>query len=698
MKKSYKFSIGLLALLFASTLLLFACGGKESSDSGSTGGTSSGSSSSSTSGSSGGSSGSTNTQSNNALLTGELAVYESPAVFTEQTGQSIVAYNEAPMLQDLVSSGRLPSVQERVGSDPLVVQPTDAVGEYGGILRGAATSPTAEGADLSSILEQKLFFLLPDLSTVYPNIAKSVEFTPDNKTMTIRLREGMKWSDGVPFTADDFVFWYDHIYPYSELQIIPNSFWTIGGEPMKLKKLDTYTVQLDFAVPSPTIPAKLAMEHLQIDPFAPAHFLKQYHIDFNDKAEEEAKAAGFGSWIERFKHTYKFGQEQMEMNLPTLNPWVWKSTDNAGNRFFERNPYYWKVDIEGNQLPYIDELHRLVVQNTDAKKIGAMSGSFDLSTKDLALADYPMFKENESKGNYRVFLGDGAQGSYMVFGFNLTWDKDPGLIEIMSDVRFRQAMSLAINRDEINEVIFLGQGIPRQIGPIPQTSYAEPWMNDHYAQYDVEKANQRLDEMGLKWDAKHEYRLRPDGTTLTVPHEYWRWADIVATTVELTTEYWKAIGIKMDVKELETSLFFERRLGNDLALLTWGGDFQVELPLYIKPIYAAPPYQVEIMSPWKLWYTTNGADGIKPPEDIIELFDWVERRTQVQLGSDEYMELSKNITTRNLEKLYQIGTVGLVPNVVIFNSSLLNTPTKGVFTSDSIYLRPYMGESFYFAQ
>ncbi len=700
MKKSYKFSIGLLALLFTTTLLLFACGDKESSDSGASGGVSSGSSSTNSS-NGGGSSSGTNTgttSGSNALLTGELAVYESPAAFTEQTGQSISAYNEAPMLQELVSSGKLPPVEKRIGSEPLVVQPADAIGLYGGILRGAATTPTEEGHDVSTILEQRLFFTLPDLSTVYPNSAKSVEFTNDNKTMIIHLREGMKWSDGEPFTADDFIFWYECILPFPELQVIPNSFWTIGGEQVVLSKIDTYSVQFDFAVPSPTIPAKLAIEHLLIEPFAPAHYLKEFHLNYNDNVEAEAKAAGFSSWTERFKHLYTLGERQMNMDLPTLFPWVWKGTDSSGNRFFERNPYFWKVDIEGNQLPYIDELHRLVVQNIDGKKLGAMNGSFDIATKDLALTDYPMFKENEDKGNYRAFLGDGAQGSYMVFGFNLTWDKDPGLVDIMSDVRFRQAMSLAINRDEINEVIFMGQGIPRQLGPIPQTSYVEPWMNDYYAEYDVDKANTLLDEMGLKWDAKHEYRLRPDGTTLILPHEYWRWADIVATTIELTTEYWKAIGIKIDAKELERSLYFERRIGNDIAFATWGGDFQVELPLYVNPIYCSPPYQAEIMAPWRLWYASEGADGMKPPKEVIELFDWTQQRTQVQLESDEYVNLSKKIANRNLEKLYQIGTVGLVPNVVIFNKDLLNTPTKGVFTSDSLFLRTYMGESFYFAQ
>ncbi len=676
-------------LITVTFLLFLSCGAdKESSDTPSTKGETQSTSTTTTA------------TKSTAKLSGELVIYNTPSDFMQETGENLPNYKESPNLATLVSSGDLEPVEDRVGLDPMVVQPTDAIGLYGGILKGAATTPTSEGWDVSTIREQKLFSYMPDLSTVYPNIAKSAEFTNENKTMIVHLREGMKWSDGVPFTADDFVFWYEDIFLNEELtETLQQSFWTIGGEPVKITKIDTYTVQFDFVIPSPTITAKIATSFGFVDPFAPAHYLKQFHIDYNSTANDLAKKEGLRDWEELFMEHYvrgEGGQKQIHIGTPVLNPWVWESVDTAGNRFFMRNPYYWKVDIDGNQLPYIDEMHRLIVQNTDAKKLGTLNGNYSLSVKDMSLTDYPMIKENEAKGNYRAFLGEGVKGSFLVFGINLTWEGDPKLTELMSDVRFRQAMSLAINRDELNEVVFLGQGLPRQLSPIPQTSYAEPWMEEYFADYDIAKANALLDEMGLVWDSKKEYRLRPDGSTLTVPHEYWRWADNVAKAVELTTEYWKAIGLKMEVKELEPSLYFERRAGNDLAMVTWGGDYQTEMALYVNSEWSQPPWQALIMNPWFLWKTSKGEDGVEPPEQIKELFEWNEQRTQEIIGSDVYMELSKKIATRNLENLYQIGTVGLVPNVVVFQNNLKNTPTQGVFTSDSNFFQTYVGETFYF--
>ncbi|NQT58023.1 MAG: hypothetical protein HQ557_03470 [Bacteroidetes bacterium] len=630
---------------------------------------------------------------------GEIVVYNSPEDFTEKTGLTISQFNEAPELKEMVGNNELDPVEDRISASPMVVQPTEAIGSYGGILRGAATTPTAEGWDLATIREQKFFSYLPDLATVYPNIVKSAEFINGNKTLIIKLREGMRWSDGEYVTTDDIMFWFEDMYSNEELNATPGSFWVVGGEPVVVSKIDEYTAQFDFVLPNPTITTKIAMSFQGDDPIAPAHYLKQFHVKYNTDVNELAKKEGYESWVELYldKSTREGGgQKQVNPDLPVLNPWVWASTDNAGNRFFKRNPYYWKVDTAGNQLPYINEMHRIVVQNTDSKTIGTMNGDFTVSTKDLSLTDFPMFKENEEKGGYRAVLGSGVKGSYLVFGFNLTWPNDPGLSKIMSDVRLRQAMSVAMNREELRDVAFLGQGLPRQLGPIPQTSYAEPWMNDYYAEYDPAKGNQLLDEMGLKWDANKEYRLRPDGTTLAIPHEYWRWSDNVSQAVELTTEYWKAIGIKMEVRELEPSIYFERRAGNDLAIVTWGGDFQTEMSLYINSEWSEPPWQAMIMTPWALWWDSGKTDGVEPSAQIQELFEWNKQRLQEVIGSDKYMELSKNIVTRNLENLYQLGTVGLVPNTVIFDKDLVNAPYEGVFTSDSNFFMTYIGETFFF--
>ena len=625
-------------------------------------------------------------------------VFQTPAEYAAATGDTLTIAGEAPSLAEQVAAGELPPVTERVGQEPMVLEPLDEIGRYGGILRAPATGPDTEGWELATASDQTLFSLTPDL-TIIPSIVRDSEFNEDNTSLRLFLREGMKWSDGEPFTADDFVFWYEDILLNEALTPTVPQIYLAGGEPLKLTKVGDYEVVLDFASPNPTITATLATPFAYLAPFAPAHYLKQFHLDYNENAEADAQAGGYTDWADMFTSRStrnSLGQEQENMELPVLNPWVWVGIDNAGNRFFERNPYYWKVDTAGNQLPYIDEAHRLLIQNVDTKKLAVLGGDVDFASKDLALTDFPLYKQGEADGNYTAFLGDGSKGSFLVFGFNETWEGDPALLDIYSDVRFRQALSLALNRDEINEVVFLGQGVPRQVAPIPGTSYHEDWMENYYAEYDVEGANALLDEMGLEWDANEEFRLRPDGETLAIPLEYWRWGDDVAKIVELVTEYWADIGVKIDSKELEPSLFFTRRTSNELPIVTWGGDNQTELRLYTDSEWSRPPYQVGIMYPWETWFEEDGAEGTEPPEEIKELWDWNEQRLQTLIGSEEYLELSRQIATYNVENLSQIGTVGLVPYPVVFSNRLGNTPRSGIFTTDAIFFRPYAADTWFF--
>ena len=193
----------------------------------------------------------------------------------------------------------------------------------------------------------------------------------------------------------------------------------------------------------------------------------------------------------------------------------WKLTENTTTqKVFDRNPYFWKVDTAGNQLPYIDR--EVVVYYTDSEilSLNVMAGEVDYCSRNLTLSDFPVYKRNEQNGGYRTILVEKPLGSNLGFGFNPTHN-DPVLRELFGDIRFKQAMSIAIDRDLINENFFFGKGVPRQALMPSAGSLYEDWMGEYYLEYDRDKANKLLDEIGLQWDSEHKYRLRPDGETLS---------------------------------------------------------------------------------------------------------------------------------------------------------------------------------------
>jgi len=346
----------------------------------------------------------------------------------------------------------------------------------------------------------------------------------------------MKWSDGVPFTADDFLFWYNDIILNDELTPVKPKTWSPGGELVKVEKLNDWTVRFRFVTPYPSIIDILACGN---DPFAPRHYFKKYHIKYNPKANEIAKKEGYDFWWQCFNFHNLGGRKQKGVNLPCLKPWTLSKGDSHGNLYYKRNPYYWKIDTAGNQLPYIDRQTNILVSNVEVMNLKVINGEFDNAAIHLHLKNFPLYKDGEKRGNYHVMLWPKSWGSDICFTFNET-HKDPVLRKIFSDLKFRQAMSLAINRDEINEILFFGKATPRQATAPPDTSFYEDWMGKYYIEYDPKGANKLLDEMGLKWDKNHQYRLRPDGKTLAITIEYFEGVggEPIGKCCELVKEYW----------------------------------------------------------------------------------------------------------------------------------------------------------------
>ncbi|MCY3978062.1 MAG: ABC transporter substrate-binding protein, partial [Chloroflexi bacterium] len=495
--------------------------------------------------------------------------------YTAATGNSIDMWGEAPMLADRVAAGELPPVEERLPAQPVVVQPLEAIGEYGGELAGPSTNPVCCGWDVLEMRLQKLLTIDTDLTSIIPNIAQSMDISEDQTTFTINLREGHKWSDGEPFTTEDFRFYFEDVLGNSDLTPNIGGPWGQDGALPQIEILSETSIRLTYAEARPTLAIALGSE-VGNRGFRPAHYFMQFHIDYNENANALAAENGFEDWVQMFNakmspynFTWNLGSES-DPYSPTLNTFVFVSEDAFGNKLYERNPYFFKVDTAGNQLPYTDTLRRILVEDLQVQDLKGIAGEYSHYGWGTLLS-FPTYRENEETGGYRTALAEYSRGNEYSIMFNFTTENLP-LREIYWDKRFRQAMSVAINRDEINELVYFGLANAQQTAPVPSSLFFEDWMPGHYAQFDPDLANQLLDEMGLDQRDADGFRLRPDGETLfinfqvSVPEDAWQ------KIGELVTSYWNAVGVKTSYKLIEIGLYREARNGNKVDMAAWGAD------------------------------------------------------------------------------------------------------------------------------
>ncbi len=602
--------------------------------------------------------------------------------YEEETSTAIESFNEAPELTALVETGELPPVDERLPlrEDVLVVQPRREIGSYGGQLTYHAMNPESFGNTGWTAWDQNIMGASTDVTEFFPQIAKTVELSEDLKKVTITLRRGMRWSDGEPVTIEDVMFWYEDIMLNEELPNLPGDL-APNGEPVVIETPTDNTVTLTFKEPYPVIMTLLQ----NIFPFAPKHYLQQFHADYNDRATELASEAGFETWADYFVDRYsgQTGDDQVNPELPVLKPWTLARIDQFGNKFYNRNPFYWKVDTAGNQLPYVNGQVRLLLANPEVIKLNIQAGEIDYTSAGFGfdLPDLPILSAAEAEGDYTTLLWPQQTGASWKYSFNLT-TTDPVLREIFNDVRFRQAMSLAINRNEINETLFLGLGVPRQWGPPQSDVFFEDWMPDYYAEHNVDEANRLLDEMGLEWDANRQFRLRPNGERLTI---------ILSDAIEqpqqdsLIKDYWEAVGVNTQIRPTTREAFAQAALANELQASVWWGTWNDELKLYQIPIWFQPPWGLETTPiggglGWWLWFNSNGQEGQEPPTKYLEQMQRIASFRQSERGSDAYLTLGQEIVNHTVEEMVNIGTTGEAPVVAIRSNRLENFPDQMLFS------------------
>lgn len=607
---------------------------------------------------------------------------------------TVLAFNENPMFAEKVKKGELPPVEERLPKEPFVVTTYDEIGTYGGTLRGISISYESGTSEIMSWRHVNMVRFDDDNSTIVPNVAKEWRWNDDFTEIIFRLREGHRWSDGAPFTVDDVVFWMDDIILNEEIHKATPSPW--GSVGSSVEKIDDVTVKFKFDKPFTGLLYYLGGGGSYFVPWAPKHFFEQYHIKYNPNANEEAIKNGFDNWVQQFSSYWNKWKDAIVssaygLEVPTLGSHILLKEPTTQRRVFVANPYYFKVDTAGNQLPYID-YHDERFLDKGLWPLEIMNGNVDQKAQNMPLNIFPVLKEDEKKGGYTLQLPLGMVGP--TFIFNMT-DKDPVLRKIYGDVRFRYAMSLAINRDEVNETLFLGLGTPEQALP-QNVPYVTEEDKKFMTEYDPARANKLLDEMGLKKGADG-IRMRSDGKPLTILWEYtlqYVWSPEFPA---LIAEYWQNVGVNVLLKEINTQLTREKQKANTLDITSeWMAPYEPSMisspQLFVVPYASFWPI---MGTPWMDWKTSDGKSGEEPPSWVKRLWEIADEFKTTVPGSERYMELGKEMIALNFQNLVVIGTLGEIPLITVVNNRLGNVPEWKINSTYYGYAYPYQADQWY---
>ncbi|HHV80532.1 TPA: ABC transporter substrate-binding protein [bacterium] len=597
-------------------------------------------------------------------------------------------YNEAPMLAELVKQGKLPPVEQRLPEVPYVVKTMDGAknARYGGMLRFVRTDPYYDSDGGISNLAQLVHIpgeggtFKQSGSKMVPDIVQSYEVSEDSKVFTFHLREGLKWSDGYPVTTEDVQFAYEDVLLNDKLTPVFPKDLTAGDNPCKVEIVDKYTFKVRFSRSYGGFLGVLGRRMMGYSWFLlPKHYLKEFHPKYTsiEKLEPLIKEAGFekGQWWNLFNR--KTDPFRGDIGCPVLTPWVMvESNPKTGVIRWERNPYYYKCDEAGNQLPYIDYRESSLLKDPKMVPMKVVAGEVDFMRQFGELKDLPLYKEYEEKAGIRVLLFQkDVETGYVCLNQS---HKDPVWRKIVGDVRFRRALSMAINRKEIINTVYLGLAVPSTL--VPST-------------YDPVKASQLLDQMGLNKRDSEGWRLGPDGKRFEIPFEVPQLMGFEAPMTEMVIDFWKKVGIYATMKTVSFELWDQLGASNEIrASIHWG---QAPATWKKSPQSSYDEFLPDRYRSWgagyRQWYDSGGKTGVEPPSVVKKLFELKEK---VHTGSpEEAKKAAQEIAGLHYNNVFIIALTW-PKHPIIFSGKLGGLPPEG---GDSY--APYsMMIQFYFKQ
>ncbi|MDP6037801.1 MAG: ABC transporter substrate-binding protein, partial [Candidatus Latescibacteria bacterium] len=387
-----------------------------------------------------------------------------------------------------------------------------------------------------------------------------------------------------------------------------------------------------------------------------------------DSLEAIAKEEGLDLWNRLFEDKRDWRNPKM----PRLWPWLVVDPPPARPVVLERNPYYWKVDPDGNQLPYIDRM-TFEIYDIETINLKAINGEIGMQGRHLQFTNYPLFMENRERGGYRVLHWVAGQGGNQVLLPNLN-HKDPVIRALMEDHRFRKALSLAIDRDELNEVGFFGVGTPRQMSPPKMSDFYSREYARAYVDYDADEANRLLDAVGLIQRDSRNMRLRPDGRPLKL---YLEVASVSGGPVlQLVADYWTRVGVDTEIKDMARQLWLQRAHGKLHDVTVWSGSDE-QIPV-LDPRWFFPDDFNAFHAPgYGRWFNSDGRVGEEPPEALKRCMD-IFRQIEGTADRTEQVRLFREILELNRRHLWTIGMIGEVPSIFLVSNRFRNVPDVSV--------------------
>ena len=607
-------------------------------------------------------------------------------------------YSESPLLSKMVKNGKLPPVESRLPQTPRVIDFAGRnleIGKFGGTLK-MLMARAKDARQMTVYGYARLLIYKPKTFEFQPDILQSFDVI-QGKKFIFNLRPGHKWSDGHPFTAEDFRYWWEDVANNPKLSPVgPPKVMKVDGKLPQFRILDNLSIQYEWEKPNPDFLAALAgASPLYI--YRPAHYMRQFHENFTANSELQklvttAKQRNWAALHNKMDNLYR----NDNIDLPVLQPWVCISKSSSNRLRFKRNPFFHRIDPKGQQLPYIDEFIFGIASN---KLISAKTGTgeVDLQARYLRFDDYTFLKKGEDRSPYSTRLWTTAKGSHLALFPNLN-HKNKVLRSIMQDVRFRRALSMAVNRYEINQVIYYGLAIEGNNTVLPESPLYKPYYRSKWAQLNLKSANQLLDDMGLIKRDSRGIRLLPDGNPLNLIIETAGESTEQTDILELIHDSWLKIGIKIYSKPSQRNVFRNRIFSGETAISIWSGIENGLASANSSPAEFAPTTQQLLQWPkWGQHFETGGKAGQIPNDpfamELLKLYrDW--RAEPLFAKRKDIWEKVLDIHT---EQVYSIGLIAGVLQPVVVSNNLKNVPIKGIYNwNPGAHFGIYSPDTFWF--
>ncbi len=599
-----------------------------------------------------------------------------------------MAFCEAPMLAEMVAAGTLPPVDERLPVNPSVgnkrIPDWQAVmerGVYGGTLRLIDFDAGTIGHDAGWISAEP-WVETEDIAHDFATMSDSIftlEISDDDTEFTFHMREGMKFSEGSDFSTEDVQFFWDNILHNETLTPVIGTRWRTGnastGNVGELQVIDDYTFKISYDGPYGGWPG-LFTYGSGPHRFTDSDYLKKIHGDFADPGELAAllDEHGFeeGEW-NRLYGLYTNGNRQHETGLPSLSPYVLTEMGET-LAIMERNPYYWKVDEWGQQLPYIDRLEISIVPDVSAATLKVIAGEVDMVRRGVNPADMALYIQNAEEQGYEVIVLDMHASTGEVY-LNMTYAEE-GWQEVVNNIEFRKALSYAVDRETIIDAVYSGLAEP------PQTM--DPTT-------DFEQAEAILDSLGLDQRDDDGCRLTPSGLPIEIQFNFTPFTGESLPTAEIVAQNWNEIGICTTVKQLEQNLFLTQAGANETQAMVWWAHYP-RWPWHESNDYVGQAWQRHYAPLWMAWYDWNlgggkeASDnpdesdplvvGVEPPQSYKDL-----RSLQVELFATsnpaEHERIWAEMIAIFRDNYFWISAADPLQNPLIVNEGLGNVAKRG---------------------